>query len=220
MKFYDKLKTLMHMANSTSRELAEKVGGVSKTTVSNWLNGSAKPGLDSAFAIARTFGVSLDWLADDSADWPPPHLAPQTQELPYEDKMILDIRRALRLSLDEAIRGLALMTKDQSHLEAFAKNRDLLAGVLRFGSPDARASLGIPGEETDLAIVLEKIELYRSLEKEIDEWMAQAENEPPPAIEPISEEQTGKYQELYDRLRAKRKREKKEFPDKGPSGLE
>jgi len=34
--------------------------------------GQTKPSISLAFRLAREYGVSLDWLADDSRDWPPP----------------------------------------------------------------------------------------------------------------------------------------------------
>lgn len=45
--------------------------GLAPTTVSNYLNRGSMPGADVAFRLARALNVSVEWLLDDSQDWPP-----------------------------------------------------------------------------------------------------------------------------------------------------
>lgn len=46
--------------------------GVANSTVGRWVKDEQKPSVFEAFRVARFFGVSLDWLADNEQDYPPP----------------------------------------------------------------------------------------------------------------------------------------------------
>ena len=41
-------------------------------TIRRYENGEQQASAANAFDLARLFGVSVDWLLDDAADWPPP----------------------------------------------------------------------------------------------------------------------------------------------------
>lgn len=62
-----------------TRTAAAKQLGVSYSTFRSYLNAAdaKRPGVDTAVGIARLFGVSADWLWDDSQGWPPPEAATQ-----------------------------------------------------------------------------------------------------------------------------------------------
>ncbi|MGL5872338.1 MAG: helix-turn-helix transcriptional regulator [Xenococcaceae cyanobacterium] len=57
------LKLLREKANLTQFEL-RKLIGVSERRLSDWENGKAKPNLENAVAIARTFQVSLKTVCE------------------------------------------------------------------------------------------------------------------------------------------------------------
>jgi transcriptional regulator with XRE-family HTH domain len=81
-----KLRHLMVAHGDMSASALAKVARVSKQTMSLWLKGSRRPGIDEAYRMARHFGVPLDWLADEAADYPPPGLAIlRTRMLPDRD---------------------------------------------------------------------------------------------------------------------------------------
>lgn len=71
MRFDRKLRHLM-VERDIGQEALAKAAGVSQSSISRWLSGSHLPQIDAASRIAREMGVSLDWLADDDAEWPPP----------------------------------------------------------------------------------------------------------------------------------------------------
>lgn len=71
MRFDRKLRHLM-VERDIGQEALAKAAGVSQSSISRWLSGSHLPQIDAASRIAREMGVSLDWLADDEAEWPPP----------------------------------------------------------------------------------------------------------------------------------------------------
>lgn len=73
-----KLDLLMGRAGINQRELAERISArtgvrVHQPKISGWLNGEkGEPRLGEALALAREFGVPLEYLADDSIEGPPP----------------------------------------------------------------------------------------------------------------------------------------------------
>ena len=92
MRFADKLKNLLESrridAPELSRLLEEKYGKkISSQTVYNYINKpDVQPRLDVAMAISREFGVSIDYLADDSQDEPP---APPKAEMSELEREVL-----------------------------------------------------------------------------------------------------------------------------------
>ena len=63
MSFQDVLQKLMS-ENCTSNVSLGKALGVSDVAVMRWKKGESVPSLDNAIAIAKFYGVSLDYLAD------------------------------------------------------------------------------------------------------------------------------------------------------------
>jgi len=72
----------MRMSMTTSQKLARfaetlKMGviadraGISRTLMSKYVRSGSVPACNKALAIARALGVSVDWLLDDTQDWPP-----------------------------------------------------------------------------------------------------------------------------------------------------
>ena len=65
-------------------ELAERLG-VSRQAVSRWESGDTTPTMDKLKALAKLYGVSLDWLFGDTADGEPPEAAkPEADRNPDE----------------------------------------------------------------------------------------------------------------------------------------
>lgn len=73
----------------------------------NWCsNKGPLPRLDQAYELARAFGVSMEWLADDSADMPPTPAASE-EGLTEDEKLVLRLVRTMRS--EQALRRLAAL---------------------------------------------------------------------------------------------------------------
>jgi len=70
MDFATKLSRLCWHCSYSQRALAEALGVVSKSTVSNWMTGKTDPKLRELAALARLFGVSVDYLVKDELEEP------------------------------------------------------------------------------------------------------------------------------------------------------
>jgi transcriptional regulator with XRE-family HTH domain len=88
MELKDKLQMLMARAALNGQKLARS-SKVSDSEISRILQGKSRPGLDNAFRLARSVGVTLDYLADDSMDVEPPK---------PEDHLTGDERKILMLA--------------------------------------------------------------------------------------------------------------------------
>jgi transcriptional regulator with XRE-family HTH domain len=88
MELKDKLQMLMARAALNGQKLARS-SKVSDSEISRILQGKSRPGLDNAFRLARSVGVTLDYLADDSMDVEPPKA---------EDHLSADERKILTLA--------------------------------------------------------------------------------------------------------------------------
>ena len=64
MAFGQRLAQLLKDRNFSQADLAEKVG-VAQTAVSKWTRGTAVPGFDVACEVAKVFGVSVAFFADE-----------------------------------------------------------------------------------------------------------------------------------------------------------
>jgi transcriptional regulator with XRE-family HTH domain len=85
MELKDKLQTLMARRALNGQKLARS-SGVSDSEISRILQGKSRPGLDNAFRLARSVGVTLDYLADDSLEVEPPR--PEDNLSPDERKVL------------------------------------------------------------------------------------------------------------------------------------
>lgn len=61
---YQKLCELMEQRGETAYQVS-KATGVSQTAFSNWKAGAANPGTRSLAALARHFGVPMEYFLDD-----------------------------------------------------------------------------------------------------------------------------------------------------------
>ena len=67
MTLREKLFVLRDKAGISQMTLAHQLG-VSRQAVSRWESGDATPSMDKLKALAKIYGVSLDWLCSDSSD--------------------------------------------------------------------------------------------------------------------------------------------------------
>ena len=66
MKLNEKIWVCRKQAELSQEALAEKIG-VSRQAISKWETGEAAPEISKLPLLARTFGVTADWLLDDEA---------------------------------------------------------------------------------------------------------------------------------------------------------
>ncbi len=78
MKLNDKLICLREKAGLSQLTLAERLN-VSRQTISKWEGGIVSPTRNNLKAIAEVYGVSMDWLCDDSDE---PYVNPQLTSSP------------------------------------------------------------------------------------------------------------------------------------------
>ncbi len=72
MNFNEKLQRLVS-EQSLNKSKASRDAGLPESTISSYLaKPESLPRVDIALKIARVLGVPLDWMADDSQDFPPP----------------------------------------------------------------------------------------------------------------------------------------------------
>jgi transcriptional regulator with XRE-family HTH domain len=102
MKFSDKLTRLLDTSGKSQSQVARETG-IHQTAISDMTKGKRRPYMDQALSLARSLGVSLDFLADDALDAPPALASP---ELNYDEKTVLLVVKALGLDLETAIRRL------------------------------------------------------------------------------------------------------------------
>lgn len=67
MKLSDKIWVCRKKAGLSQEALAERIG-VSRQAISKWETGEASPEISKLSLLARTFGVTADWLLDDTAE--------------------------------------------------------------------------------------------------------------------------------------------------------
>lgn len=87
MKLSDKIWVCRKKAGLSQEALAEKIG-VSRQAISKWETGDAAPEITKLPLLARTFGVTADWLLDDEAgfeeDAPEEPAPDETAEAPVD----------------------------------------------------------------------------------------------------------------------------------------
>ena len=84
MTLREKLIVSRNKAGLSQMELAERLG-VSRQAVSRWESGDTTPTMDKLKALAKLYGVSLDWLCSDAADRELPEAAKPEADRPLDD---------------------------------------------------------------------------------------------------------------------------------------
>jgi transcriptional regulator with XRE-family HTH domain len=91
MELKDKLQMLMARNNLNGQKLA-RLSRVSDSEISRILQGKSRPGLDNAYRLAKSVGVTLDFLADDGLDTEPPRPG---DNLSAEERKILTLAQKI-----------------------------------------------------------------------------------------------------------------------------
>jgi transcriptional regulator with XRE-family HTH domain len=106
MEFAAKLRRLCRLKGVSARKLAEDLGDVSKSKVSDWKKGTYVPDIREAVRLARYFDVSIAYLARDEIE------EEDADGLAEDEREVLILYRALKStsSIDraKALSGLAL----------------------------------------------------------------------------------------------------------------
>src|SRR4051794_9479897 len=105
MTFAEKVRSLPKACRLSQSDLADALG-TSQPQVSRWLDAGTPPRWDYLLKMARTLGVPADYLIDAEQDEPP-----RPRGLSDDERYLLQLYRDLRLSRDEAARGLAAMAR-------------------------------------------------------------------------------------------------------------
>jgi transcriptional regulator with XRE-family HTH domain len=94
MNFHEKLaKALSEPGWSQARII--RATGMSQSALSEIVNGRRRPYLDQALLIAKTLGLSLDYLADDEMEKPAPAFT-------ADERAVVGMFRMSGLSVEEA----------------------------------------------------------------------------------------------------------------------
>jgi transcriptional regulator with XRE-family HTH domain len=114
--FTEKLKRATQDLNKAKASIS---AGLAPTTISNYIATGSTPRADIALKIARAIGVPLDWLVDDTQDWPPPE-SRRDGATSFTDQQLLHeiATRLLRAVIDlraEANRAKAIDWKTAAH---------------------------------------------------------------------------------------------------------
>ena len=80
MNLPEKLVYLRKQKGLSQEELAEKME-LSRQSISRWESGGSVPGIESLKLLSRLYGVSVDYLLDDSLDAPTDTTPQETPEL-------------------------------------------------------------------------------------------------------------------------------------------
>jgi transcriptional regulator with XRE-family HTH domain len=97
MGYTDKLQKLCALRALDQYALASKVG-LSKSSISRILSGKQEPKLTLAYELAKSLGVTLDYLVDDS-----PELGPTDQLVTVTEDELTILKIVRRLGTDVAI---------------------------------------------------------------------------------------------------------------------
>ena len=84
MTLREKLIVSRNKAGLSQMELANQLG-VSRQAVSRWESGDTTPTMDKLKALAKIYGVSLDWLCSDAADRELPEAAKPEEDRQWDD---------------------------------------------------------------------------------------------------------------------------------------
>ena len=73
--------TMQRKIRGMSQEALANEMDVTRQAVSRWESGDTTPSVDKLKALAKLYGVSLDWLFGDTADGEPPEAAKPEADL-------------------------------------------------------------------------------------------------------------------------------------------
>lgn len=167
----DVTEKLIKLTADRGKAQVAKAAGLPKSAISNYIAKRQMPRGDNALAIARALDVPLDWLVDNTRDWPPPKAELDSPAMLSDETIIGEFhRRLVYAALDM-----------RAALEA-AENRDWRGAAIRLA--ELAKDEKVPAEIASLLSVEDALEGRRSqlnrfdMEREGEEfWMH-------PAVEP------------------------------------
>lgn len=112
MTFSEKLTILMRERGLSGAQLSHKLGVRSGTTVNNWCTGKSKPNVEEICKLSKFFGVSADYLVHPEEENRRPDF------LAEDERSILVLYKALRISRDEGLRRLARGKPEEPTIDA------------------------------------------------------------------------------------------------------
>lgn len=139
MTFPEKMAILLRERDWKPAKLQAMLADVAaESTVSNWIDGKNPPSLAGALRIAREFGVSLEYLADDAMDEDVPAARPARADvLSREEETILTVFAACQR------RGLTCVDVVERMMPGWDGGRDGGAGG---GEPPPSPPPGLVGD--------------------------------------------------------------------------
>jgi len=144
-KLKDKLLTEMARQGLNGQRLAQR-SKVSDSEISRILSGQSTPGLENAFRLARSVGVSLDYLADDVLESDP---LKATDPLSPDERRVLDLAQQIGLP-----RALLLLENIRYVGFELAMQRLLMANpVVEVDHDDDARPLVPPGPPANLGVM-------------------------------------------------------------------
>lgn len=104
----EKIEKLLN-ARGLKQSKVERQLGLAGNRISRWKGGMGEPTARQGLALAQLLGVSLDWLADDSApdDVQETTRPPGASGLTEDERAVVSLYRALQIGEHEAMRRLA-----------------------------------------------------------------------------------------------------------------
>lgn len=93
MKLSEKIYSCRKKLGLSQEGLAQQLG-ISRQAVSKWETGESEPDIQKLRLLAKTFGVSVDWLLAEDEEEPNPEPPPQSP--PVEERLPAFLRRMVR----------------------------------------------------------------------------------------------------------------------------
>lgn len=90
MKTREKVAKLIRESSTTQTQMA-RLAGYEPGKMSLFLSGKQEQNHGLVVGVGMILGVSLDWLFDDSASWPPVYLKDKPRSLSAEQKRVIEL---------------------------------------------------------------------------------------------------------------------------------
>jgi hypothetical protein len=93
MKFAEKLSRLTADENKAK---ISRLAELPSNAINDYINKGYTPRVDNALALARALKVPLEWLVDDSAEWPPPETDSDILGSISDDELMFEVSKRFR----------------------------------------------------------------------------------------------------------------------------
>ena len=131
MRFHEKLRRRVAQLGLNKAKAAREVG-LPESTISNYLvKEESLPRIDIALKIAKAIDVPLEWLADDSADFPLPEAAPKASPSKFDDEILmLEVAERQRRSMIRVLNALERAEKEDWATAVSRLTKSELFGII------------------------------------------------------------------------------------------